>query len=241
MAGIASLQVFSTTADNTDDSTTATTTTTNNTKGDTVQCLVFSDHDPGTLERAQENYEATEAYLQENGSSSSNNRNSSGQRRRTHLSKEEDIVWFEPLRWGDRDAVLQILERTRQKGWDSGESSEEISTIAITGGDDCLPTAEELGFDLVLGSDLVYCKDVVKPLFTSAALLMSKTSAAVFLMTQSFAYEDETEEEIDRMCKKLSLKREILRDDLGKDCHNNLAGVRVQKYTYATSSYQHLT
>lgn len=223
--GIASLQVFST-ATNGNDDTTATTTTNNtsiNTTGDTVQCLVFSDHDPGTLERAQDNYEATESYLQENGK----------QLRRNHLSKEEDVVSFEPLHWGDTHAVLQILERTRQVGRDGG-SSEEITTPSGSDG----RTTEELGFDLVLGSDLVYCKDVVKPLFTSAALLMSKAVVAAFVMTQSFTYEDETEEEIDRMCKKLSLKREILRDDLKKDCHNNVGGVRVQKYTFVTSSYQ---
>ena len=141
-----------------------------------------------------------------------------------------------------------------------GTSTTSFWRIITTYKHNTLPTDRDetiIGFDLVLGSDLVYCSDVVEPLFTTAARLMfpktkdddcvsaaenddrrrrSRERTSAFVMSQSFPYEIETEEEIDRMCHLLKLKRVILRDDLGREDGAEGGGgdgnVRIQQYTF---------
>ena len=212
-----------------------------------VRHLVFSDHDPGTLNRARDNYHATRTHLrniQQSSSSSSAAAEDDSERTTAPCPSkdnndekdEETVVRFQPLHWGDREAINGILEGMRHPRTDD----ETITTTTTTHKHNTLPTDRDetiVGFDLVLGSDLVYCSDVVEPLFTTAARLMfpktkdddcvsaaenddrrrrrmERTSA--FVMSQSFPYEIQTEEEIDRMCHLLKLKRVILRDDLGR-------------------------
>mmetsp|Transcript_19745 Transcript_19745/g.43977 ORF Transcript_19745/g.43977 Transcript_19745/m.43977 type:complete len:89 (-) Transcript_19745:92-358(-) len=42
------------------------------------------------------------------------------------------------------------------------------------------------GFTLVVGSDLIYCADVVRPLPRTVAVIMDGTANAAFVLVQSF-------------------------------------------------------
>lgn len=64
----------------------------------------------------------------------------------------------------------------------------------------------EEGFDLIIGADLIYCVEVVGPLFSSTNELLSKNG--VFLLVCSFTLSEETEIEIDIACKKANFIRE---------------------------------
>jgi hypothetical protein len=48
---------------------------------------------------------------------------------------------------------------------------------------------------------------------TTAADLLAVTDDSVFVLTQSFLYEEATEEEIDRVCENLELERSLISHD----------------------------
>jgi predicted nicotinamide N-methyase len=159
---------------------------------DVLQCLVVTDHDPGTLERACDNHEST---LQELLDSSLTD-----EALNSAINDLGSIpVFFQGLEWGKQDALLSIREILQEH------------------------TNTRKGcFDVVLGSDLIYCLQVVEPLFQTVADLMTLGQHSVFILTQSFAYEEETEGEIDRVCEELGLLRSLISDD-GK-------GNRIQEF-----------
>jgi predicted nicotinamide N-methyase len=66
-------------------------------------------------------------------------------------------------------------------------------------------------FDMVLGSDLIYDVEVIEPLLSSAAQVMAVETSR-FWLSQSFAYGDDAEAEMDRVCDKLGLQRKILKE-----------------------------
>jgi predicted nicotinamide N-methyase len=153
---------------------------------DSIQYLVATDHDPGTLEKAENNHDATLEYL--------------GDERFAERLLTVPIRW-EPLTWGDDKGTTALLSDLQS----------------------C--TMPEKKFDLVLGSDLIYDKDVVKPLIVSVSLLMEK--GGTFLLSQSFVYDDATEREIDSICSKLGLERTITQDDLKSE-----GGVKLQNFRW---------
>ena len=94
-------------------------------------------------------------------------------------------------------------------------------------GENVEPLNEKYGFDLVLGSDLIYCDDVVSPLlFTVASTLSKSNLGAIMIMTQSFQYESRTEDEIDRACQENNLVRLVLYDKIAE------GGARVQTFRH---------
>lgn len=151
----------------------------------TVQYLVATDHDPGTLERAERNHDATLEYL-------------GNERFAERLLVVP--VRFESLSWGDECGASEILQ--------------DLQTYQ--------PNQK---FDLVLGSDLIYDKDVVEPLFTTVSLLMAK--GGTFLLSQSFVYDDATEDNIDRLCSIHGLTRTLITDNLFSD-----GGVKLQEFQW---------
>lgn len=159
---------------------------------DSLNCVVVTDHDPGTLERAHENRDSTLERLQE-------------KRCDYFVEKVMSIPFLdESLTWGDEsDAkkLLDVLQTTTK-------------------------TADAL-FDWVLGSDLIYCKQVVAPLLRAASFLMKRGDGCQFLLSQSFPYDDETEDEINATTQKNGLQRTILLDTLDQD-----GGVRIQKFSW---------
>mmetsp|Transcript_24818 Transcript_24818/g.30979 ORF Transcript_24818/g.30979 Transcript_24818/m.30979 type:complete len:305 (+) Transcript_24818:2-916(+) len=80
------------------------------------------------------------------------------------------------------------------------------------------------GFHLILGSDVIYAASVVGLLFTTVAKLLNENPEACFLMSSSFSYGDEIEEEIDKVCTEKKLSRQIIR------CHLNTGRSRVQVF-----------
>lgn len=147
-----------------------------------LECLIVTDHDPGTLERARDNYESTLQTLLD----------------ATDTVSEEALndmingtasiaAAFETLAWGsdtDIKAVRQWL----------GEHNSRHRRRA----------------DVILGSDLIYDTAVVEPLLRTARDLLA--ADGVFVLSQSFRYEEATEEEIDSSCDALGLERTIIMD-----------------------------
>jgi len=73
---------------------------------------------------------------------------------------------------------------------------------------------EEAGgrFDVLLGSDVIYSVDIVKPLFTTIAGLME--DRGVMVMSQSFVYDAATEAAMDQCCEEHGLVREVISNRL---------------------------
>lgn len=159
---------------------------------DSLKCIVVTDHDPGTLKRARENYESTLKEVKDN--------------RKQDLVKEVSSVpiLFESLSWGEEHGAKILLETLH-------------STIGTT-----------KQFDLVLGSDLIYCIDVIEPLLSTVSFLLNKSEESKFLLSQSFLFDDKTEEAIDTTCEKLGLQHSVLLDTLDQD-----RGIRIQKYQWS--------
>lgn len=156
-----------------------------------IGCLVFTDHDPGTVQRAKDNYERTLKAV-----------------RAKYTHELSNNVHFETLHWGEDEADLGIIRQLLRVARNA-DNEKEIS-------DD--------RFDIIIGSDLVYCTDVVRPLLVSVDhLLCSK--GGMFLLAQSFPFDDKTEKELVKVCMDLQLKRNILKDDL---VLKDVDGVRIQ-------------
>lgn len=160
-------------------------------------CLIFTDHDPGTLQRAKDNYKRTMKAM-----------------KATNAQDLSTNVYFETLHWGDNDADLGVIQQLLDIG-SNAANKKEIS-------DD--------RFDIIIGSDLVYCTEVVRPLLVSVDHLLSATGG-MFLLAQSFPFDDSTEKEIGKVCMDLRFERNILKDDL---VLKNVDGVRVQMFNRIT-------
>lgn len=85
------------------------------------------------------------------------------------------------------------------------------------------PDAESTA--LIVGSDVIYAREVVPLLFWTVDRLLVKAGGALFLMCSSFSYDDETEAEIDAQCAKFHLERRIV------DCSLADKGTRIQQFT----------
>lgn len=179
-----------------------------------LQCVVTTDHDPSVLERARTNYETTlEHKLDESVTED--------QFHATINNLASIPVCFETLEWGNRKEIELIrnliLENTM------------TTMITKTAGQSPEQTAQSLqqsvGADLILGSDLIYCHDVVEPLLQTVFQLLSwrRTLAPStyyydpeawyaprFVLSQSFAYDEQTEQAIEEVCDQLQLQRAIL-------------------------------
>jgi predicted nicotinamide N-methyase len=77
--------------------------------------------------------------------------------------------------------------------------------------------------ELIVGSDVIYAREVVPLLFWTVDRLLSP--GGVFLMCSSFGYDEATEREIDEQSAKCGLKREII------ECSLNEGGTRIQCFT----------
>jgi Lysine methyltransferase len=159
---------------------------------DSLQCVCITDHDPGTLIRARDNLETTIQSLL--GDCEDDD----------HLNAAINSivsipVLFEPLKWGDTVAVNALLQRKIKDHVVSSQDFEPCTTAS--------------GANVVLGSDLIYCVEVVQPLFETAAQLLGPgRGRGRFLLSQSFRYDPATEVEIDRVCSSVGLSRAIVLD-----------------------------
>jgi predicted nicotinamide N-methyase len=201
---------------------------------DTLQCLCLTDHDRGTLVRARDNLETTVQLLVVE--TNDDDDDDDDERLNAAINSIASIpVLFEMLEWGDRhraDTLLQSVIPERLPACLLISDSEHASRPPLESDNrvDATCTTSPVHMDVVLGSDLIYCTDVVKPLFGTAAHLMGHTGR--FILAQSFSYDDATEREIDQVCERYSLQREIIvdfdDDILGKG--------RIQEFYYVNNS-----
>ena len=127
-------------------------------------------------------------------------------------------VFFEELKWCDDAAYFRDLFR-------------KVSTSDVD--NDIRDKQNEIGFDLVVGSDLIYCVEVVKPLIQTVSRLLSKTKkSSKMILSQSFVYDVKTEREIDDVCNELNLLRSIVSCTLSKNGGGEGGGARIQTFTY---------
>jgi Lysine methyltransferase len=186
---------------------------------DSLQCVVVSDHDPGTLERARNNYESTLQKLMD-------------------ASNDVEQEWMDTINnIGSIPVVFESLAWSCRYD-DDDEDAARIRVLL----EEHTNAKEDSAADVILGSDLIYDIHVVEPLLTTAARFLSKkkrqpsTAAAssttsscsggvgggaCFLLSQSFAYDNATEQKIDATCQKLGLQRQILWEEQDeKDEHD---------------------
>jgi hypothetical protein len=69
---------------------------------------------------------------------------------------------------------------------------------------------------LIIGSDVIYSVDIVRPLFQTISQLLSDTTSGYMVMSQSFVYDLLTEAAIEECLKEFGLRREVISDRLGE-------------------------
>lgn len=105
-------------------------------------------------------------------------------------------------------------------------------------------------FNLILGSDVIYCKEVVRPLFETVGRLLVETRKStydfdkndnindecfdkvlpsVFIMAQSFHYDLGTENEIENICHELGIQNRTLKDNLQ---YSNDESVKIRMFSF---------
>lgn len=94
--------------------------------------------------------------------------------------------------------ITEFLQLEWGRGWPKVNNCLGKPTLPT------LPTQ----FDLILGADLIDRKEIVEPLFCTMDTALQDNG--VFLLSQSFVYDSETEDEIDRICKRFRLGRRLL-------------------------------
>jgi predicted nicotinamide N-methyase len=160
---------------------------------ESVQVVVCTDHDRGVLEqRARDSYESTMDLLLSTASTEDELND-----RINNLTSIP--VLFEPLEWGSEGDAATVLKGV-------GEHTVD----------------EAAACDLVLGSDLVYCAEVIRPLLATASALMSPKRGR-FVLSQSFEFDWRAEESLEEACQQLGLKRTVL-------WQNQTGSERVQEF-----------
>ena len=196
-----------------------------------LQCLIVTDHDPGTLERARANQETTLEALLDQESLTEDDFNS------TINTLGSIPTQFECLEWGQNIETIQdiLAERTvpSQRHVNYILGSDLIYDQAVV--EPLFRTAQQLlwiepGRRVVVDpnnhsdswsrrSSTSHNTGVPTTMRRSSSSTTSTTGGGGgggdgnhgrFLLSQSFTYDDATEEEIQRCCQELGLVRTIL-------------------------------
>ena len=133
---------------------------------------------------------------------------------------------FLVLRWGSESDWQRLGECMNTNG------PREPQTLMQTRDQEAPPNKQGF-FDLVVGSDLIDCVETVEPLFHTIDRALKSGNSSISsdsehtvnnvhvnnthgrsrcLLSQSFAYDSETEDEIDAACDRFHLERRILAD-----------------------------
>jgi hypothetical protein len=179
--------------------------------GQLLPFFVISDHDPTVLERARENYETTRTQSlsslvslhkqqQQVPVLVSNSGEVANEDTSSHISYDDDIhmiekdstVYFHHLSWGNTDDIQKLQAIISHRPLDySNHHFTNVTSPTI--GAETSPPPTTTTFDLILGSDLIYCLDVVEPLFQSVAALMTRPGDRRSIVS-SVSEEDEIED-----------------------------------------------
>ena len=204
---------------------------------ETLECICITDHDPSTLVRARDNYETTMQQLFHIESCQPGSvpgieeeeEDNCDEQLNTIINTITNIpVLFESLKWGDRTAVDKLLHQTLPERMSLDMLFPTFPQEHHTTNETVDREKNHHHFDIVLGSDLIYCKEVVRPLFTTAVQLMHSTDSegtSYFVLAQSFEYDTPTENEIDDMCMEFQLQRTIIVDFDSDDNNDNTATI----------------
>jgi predicted nicotinamide N-methyase len=167
-----------------------------------VEFVVVTDSDHGTIERARDNYETTMMELYDNAETE--------EAKESVINEVSSIlVEFMPLKWGKENQFRELQRRV-------------VQDHAV------LEKSPPITFDLVLGSDLIYSLDVVEPLLHTVKLALKDNigSYSRFLLAQSFDFDKDLEDELDRVCEALQLQRNVVVDKLTED------GAKIQEFRH---------
>lgn len=184
---------------------------------ESLHCIVITDHDPGTLERARDNYETTLEDLLES--------TESDEEQLDCINGISSIpVLFESLAWGNNEDVAQrVASAAAEHSYPLLSLIESVVSLPVNPN----YNMDRNIFDLMLGSDLIYCREVVEPLLQTVSYLMSTDGS--FLLSQSSRFDDEIEQSIDEACQALNLERTILWDTLRE---GEGGGARIQQFVW---------
>lgn len=98
------------------------------------------------------------------------------------------------------------------------DGAEEIKALEVAQG------SGERSTDMIVGSDVIYAREIVPLLFWTVDRLLAPRTGAVFLMCSSFGYDDNTETEIDAQCAKFGFERTVIH------CSLDQKGSRIQEF-----------
>ena len=174
---------------------------------DTLQCVVVTDQDTGVLVRACDNLETTLQHIVD----SVEDKSDDGELNMAINGIASIPVHFESLKWGNSEAICHVQniieDHTEPAKLTEYEGNLPPSMASLRNVHHSVMF--NAGVDLVLGSDLILDdSSVVEPLLRTAAELMKSTGR--FILAQSSAFESVVEDEVDRMCRDLSLQRTVL-------------------------------
>jgi hypothetical protein len=270
---------------------------------DTLQCICITDHDPGTLIRARDNYETTLQLLvnhiddhcnnttnnittNTNTSDSNNDCNdfNKDERLNSVINNITSIpVLFESLEWGDTTTINNLLHNVVSEYVSSNlllpkdhHRRSDDNNITEVNTNNCnmtdpsttdsttnnnnnnINSTSTYGyFDIVLGSDVIYSIDIVRPLFVTACTFMKhqpkqqshthshqqqqNSITSRFILAQSFEYDIQIENEINQLCFEYNLQRTIKIDfdtatnNNDKTSNNDTTNAkwgRIQEFTF---------
>jgi predicted nicotinamide N-methyase len=110
------------------------------------------------------------------------------------------------------DITVEFLEWGKSLNSSSSNTIKEDCSISSiedqSNSKTIVPSNNDDLFQLILGTDLLYCADIVDPLFKSVKLLMMPSKLSRFILTSSFQTGELIEEKIDIICKNLGFIRE---------------------------------
>jgi hypothetical protein len=117
------------------------------------------------------------------------------------------ITTVEYLEWGKDRKVPNASSQASSSGSEKITKTSEISD-AVSESISCGEVEEAETFSLLLGTDLLYCTDIVKPLFKSVKMLLENSRNSCFVLVSSFDPGQDIEEAVSATCNEIGLARE---------------------------------
>ena len=120
-------------------------------------------------------------------------------------------VTVEFLQWGEKRCSAIPSDSI-----DTTHSEQKIDVIAqnssesTTELDKALVECIDQTFPLLLGTDLLYCKEIVEPLLKSAKMLLENSETSCFILVSSFDPGEDVAIKIDACCKSMGLIKEVI-------------------------------
>lgn len=150
--------------------------------------VVLSDYDHGSLQLLADNIELNKA------------------------DNDDCEVTVEFLEWGEKrcSAIPFNNIGTATNGEQQidaiAENSTKLTSELGNGHAECIDET----FPLLLGTDLLYCKEIVEPLLKSAKMLLGSSKTSCFILVSSFDPGEDVAIKIDACCRSMGLIKEVI-------------------------------